>query len=53
MKRVDWNINAGAILLYALMYFFDDIGLTAALIPAVLLHELGHAVGYMLALIDR
>ena len=38
-----WNVSAGAVLLFALLYFFDDAGWVAALVPAVLAHELGHA----------
>ena len=30
-------------LLWALAYFFEDMGLIAALLPAVAVHELGHA----------
>ncbi len=44
MKRVYWNISAGAIVLFALMYFFDGIGLVSAMLPAVLMHELGHVL---------
>lgn len=42
MKHIRWDISAGAILLFALMYFFDGSGLISALVPAALAHELGH-----------
>lgn len=44
MRRVKWDISAGAVLLFALMYFFDGSGLVSAAIPAVLVHELGHVL---------
>jgi len=44
MPRVKWNISAGAVLPLALAYFFDESGLVSAAIPAVLIHELSHAV---------
>ena len=44
MRRVRWDISAGAVLLFALMYFFDGSGIVAAAVPAVLVHELGHAL---------
>lgn len=42
MKNVKWDISAGAVLLLALMYFFDDSGYVSALVPAVVVHEMGH-----------
>ena len=42
MNRAKWNVSAGAILLFALMYFFDGSGLVSAAIPAIAAHELGH-----------
>ena len=42
MKNVRWEISAGAVLLFALMYFFDGSGCVSALLPAVAVHELGH-----------
>ena len=42
MRRVKWNVSAGAVLLYALMYFFDGSGVVSAAIPAIAAHELGH-----------
>ena len=42
MGGIRWNVSAGAILVFALLYFFDDAGLFAALAPAVMVHELGH-----------
>lgn len=42
MTGVRWDIGWGAVLMLSLTYFFDDTGLFAACIPAVLVHELGH-----------
>ena len=42
MKKVRWDISAGAVLLFALMYFFDGSGFVSALVPAVAIHEVGH-----------
>lgn len=42
MGAVKWNISAGAVLLLALMYFFDGSGLVSALAAAALFHEAGH-----------
>ena len=36
------QLSAGAVVLIALMYFFDGSGILAAAVPAVLVHELGH-----------
>ena len=48
MKRIRWDISAGAILLFALMYFFDAIGVVSAMLPAALIHELGHVAALRL-----
>ena len=37
-----FDITAGAALLYPLLYFFDESGWFAALLPGMILHELGH-----------
>ena len=42
MRQVTWDISAGAMLLFALAYFFDGSGLVSAAVPAVCAHELGH-----------
>ena len=42
MGRVKWSVSAGAVLLFAVIYFFDGSGIVSAAIPAILLHELGH-----------
>lgn len=42
MTAVRWDIGWGALLALSLAYFFDDSGLFAACVPAVLAHELGH-----------
>ncbi|MGI5984875.1 MAG: site-2 protease family protein [Oscillospiraceae bacterium] len=36
------NFSSGFILLFAFIYFFDQSGFLSALLPAVLVHELGH-----------
>lgn len=36
------SFTAGAALLLALMYFLDNEGILAAMLPAVLIHEMGH-----------
>ena len=48
MKRVEWNVSAGAVLLFALTYFFDGSGIVSAAIPAIAVHELGHLVPLLL-----
>ena len=45
---VRWEASAGALLLFALLYFFDDAGLFSALVPAAAAHELGHAAALRL-----
>ena len=42
------EISAGALLLLALMYFFDGSGLLSAAAPAVCAHELGHLLALRL-----
>lgn len=44
MRRVQWRISAGAIVLFALMYFFDGSGVVPAALPAIAAHELGHLI---------
>ncbi len=41
-KHIRFDISAGAILLFALIYFFDGNGVVSALVPAALAHEAGH-----------
>ena len=48
MRRIRWNVSAGAILLFALLYFFDAGGVICALVPAALAHELGHLLALRL-----
>ena len=36
------ELSSGFILFFALIWFFDEGGFLAALIPAILVHELGH-----------
>ncbi len=38
------ELGSGFILLFALIWFFDESGFLAALIPAILMHELGHII---------
>ena len=40
MRRLE--ISAGFVLLIAALYFFDESGLLAAMLPAVAVHEAGH-----------
>lgn len=47
-RAVRWELSVGAALLLALLYFFDDAGLVAALVPAAAAHELGHAAALRL-----
>ena len=42
MRRIRWEIRPAALLLFALFYFFDGSGIVSAVIPAALVHELGH-----------
>ena len=42
MRRFQKWQKAGALLLFALAYFFDGSGVVAAVLPAVAVHELGH-----------
>lgn len=37
------RISAGFVLLIALVIFFDNVGLVAACIPVIVVHEFGHA----------
>ena len=45
MKRI--SVSAGFALCFAALWFFDNSGSMSAIIPAVLSHELGHAVALM------
>lgn len=36
------HLGAGFAVLFALSYFFDESGIVSALVPAVMIHELGH-----------
>ena len=42
MHRCRLEISSGALLLFALLYFFDALGLAAVAVPAIVLHETGH-----------
>ncbi|NLH00313.1 MAG: hypothetical protein GX488_00165 [Clostridiales bacterium] len=42
------RLGGGFMLFFALVYFFDDKGLIAALFPAVLVHEFGHIIALRL-----
>lgn len=46
--RMKWDVSAGAVLAFALLYFFDGGGILAALAPAVAVHELGHVLALRL-----
>lgn len=43
MSRFRVDISAPFILFAALLFFFDGTGLVSAAIPAIIVHELGHA----------
>lgn len=47
-QRPRLRIGAGAALLLAALYFFDDSGVFSAMLPAVLAHELGHVLALRL-----
>lgn len=49
MGGVRWKIDAGAVLLLALAYFFDTSGMLSAFVPAAAVHELGHALALRLS----
>lgn len=42
MKDFELDIKPAALLAFAFIYFFDERGFVALVLPAVLLHELGH-----------
>lgn len=44
MRNIQSRAEPAALLILALVYFFDGSGLFAALLPAVLVHELGHCL---------
>ena len=44
MKGCRLEVTSGAALLYPLLYFLDDSGALAAVLPAVIVHELGHFI---------
>lgn len=43
-RRVRWDVRPGGVLLLALLYFFGDLQILAALLGSVLVHELGHVL---------
>lgn len=49
MSGVRWKIDAGAVLLLALAYFFDTSGMLSAFVPAAAVHEIGHALALRLS----
>ena len=42
MRNFEFKVSPVALLVFALVYFFDDSGMYAALLPAAAVHELGH-----------
>ncbi len=42
MKKLKFDKSAGALLVFALAYFFDSSGMVLAVIPAAAVHEIGH-----------
>lgn len=43
-RRVQWDIRPGGVLLLALLYFFGDLQILAALLGSIAVHEGGHAL---------
>jgi len=41
------ELGSGFLLLFALIYFFDESGLLASLLPVVLVHEAGHVLAML------
>jgi len=41
---LSWEVSPAALLVVALWYFFDETGMIALILPAVLVHEAGHAL---------
>lgn len=41
-RRTKLEVSPAAAVLLALLYFFDTLGITAAALPAAVVHELGH-----------
>ena len=48
MRDFKISLSGGALLGFSLIYFYDSGGVIAALIPAVIAHELGHAAVLLL-----
>lgn len=44
MSKIEFDISPAALLFYALLWFFDTEGIFAAALPAVAVHEAGHAL---------
>ncbi len=42
MKSLELDVKPAALLAFAIIYFFDDSGFVALVMPAVAVHELGH-----------
>lgn len=49
MGSTEYDISAGALLIFALAFFFDKSGVLAAILPAILIHELGHLFALLLS----
>lgn len=43
-RRIQLDVRPGGVLLLALLYFFGDIGILAALVGSIAIHEAGHAL---------
>lgn len=43
-RRVRWDIRPGGVLLLALLYFFGDLQILAALLGSIAVHEGGHVL---------
>ena len=44
MRDIKFDISPVALLVLAILYFFDTSGLYAAALPAVAVHEMGHVL---------
>lgn len=49
MKNFELDIKPAALLAFALIYFFDESGFVALVLPAVAVHELGHFLAMKIA----
>lgn len=48
MKRKKWTVSAGAVLLWALIYYIGDLPVLLAVLLPIAVHELGHVAALRL-----